>query len=70
MYEDIVLNDGPPHFKSEIATSIYEAWKSFIQDGEKIPKRINIDPLAIPPKLLPFIWIYEYVEDLDSYRQN
>ena len=63
-----LLELGPPNFTTEMAPQILNAWKSF-SAKKNIPSRKEVDPLKIPAKLLPYIWIYKFDPDKNSYQR-
>lgn len=68
MYDESMLQDGPPKLTTSMSSSIYQAWDSF-RGSNKIPHRSEIDPLLFPKNLVPYIWIYEFDEEHDSFRR-
>ncbi|WP_420549395.1 PAS domain-containing protein [Curvivirga sp.] len=69
MYSIEDLQEGPPTFPTRMANEIFQAWLNFAPN-KKIPARNDIDPLSIPKKYISNVWIYEYVSELDTYRQT
>ncbi|MTI10578.1 PAS domain-containing protein [Curvivirga aplysinae] len=69
MYSIKDLKEGPATFPTRMSNEIYQAWLNFAPD-KKIPARNDIDPLSIPKKYISNVWIYEYVTELNTYRQT
>lgn len=68
MYDDSMLQEGSPEFTTPMASSIYQAWESF-RGENRIPHRRDIDPLVFPKKMVPYIWIYEFDKEHNSFRR-
>jgi hypothetical protein len=48
-------------------TEIYEFWRSRCRDGV-LPSRADIDPTRLAPRLLPFLFLVEVLEDPRDFR--
>lgn len=64
---DIDITDDAPEAEFSCVATVLEFWMRQYEKAGAIPTKSALDPVNFP-KSLPYSWIYEYLEEEDSFH--
>jgi PAS domain len=66
--EEDIFADAPPPDADERVRRLYQYWLEIHPPGAGLPGRQHLDPTALPPALLPFLWLADVQREPLRFR--